>query len=52
MVHSNILISGSKTIIYGIKERSVQAAKRSDLHILPVYAFFLIDVTVHTTWRM
>lgn len=49
MVHSDILISDSKPIIYVIKGRSVQAAKLSDLHILPAYAFFLIDVPVHTT---
>lgn len=52
MVPSDILISCSKTIIYVIKERSVQAAKLSDLHVLPVYAVFLIDIPVHTTLRM
>lgn len=36
MVHSDILISGSKTIIYVIKERSVQAANLSDLRVLLV----------------
>lgn len=52
MVHSDILISGSKTIIYVIKGRSVQAAKLSDLHVLPVYVVFLIDVPVHITLRI
>lgn len=52
MVHSDILISGSKTIIYVIRERSVQAAKLSDLHVLLVYVVSLIDVPVHTTLRM
>lgn len=36
MVHSDILISGSKTIIYVIKEQSVQAANLSDLRVLLV----------------
>lgn len=41
MAHSDILISGSKTIIYVIKEQSVQAASLSDLRALLVCVFFL-----------
>lgn len=40
MVHSDILISGSKPIIYVIKEQSVQAANLSDLHVLVVCVVF------------
>lgn len=53
MVHSDILISGSKTIIYVIKEQSVQAANLSDLRVLLVCVwFFFIEVPVHTTLRL
>lgn len=52
MVHSDILISGSKPIIYVIKEQSVQAANLSDLHVLVVCMVFLTDVPVHTTLRL
>lgn len=49
MVHSDILISDSKTIIYVINEQSAQAANLSDLHVLLGCVWVFLEVPLHTT---